>query len=204
MTNLPTRHPPALLWQTLCAVSPLSEMEIEAARPLFKYRFLPRGSYFLQRGEVCTEIAFIEDGLLRAWYLVGNREITRTVDHEGEFCTAIASFIRQEPSEQTIQALVDTRVWCISHADLESLYQRFSGWQKLGRKFFEQLYINLEKRVITLLSTNARQRYLQLLQEEPEIVQQVPLKYLASILGVKPETLSRIRKQFVRSNETRR
>lgn len=202
MTNYPSLHPPALLWQTLCAVFPLSEAEIDGARPLFKYRFLPRGSYFLRRGEVCKEIAFIEDGLLRAWYLVGDKEITRTVDHEGEFCTAIASFIRQEPSEQSIEALVDTKVWCISHADLESLYQRFPGWQTLGRKIFEQLYINLEKRVITLLSTNARERYLRLLQEEPHIVQQVPLKYLASILGVKPETLSRIRKQFGRSNES--
>lgn len=201
MTSFPPRHPPALLWQTLCAVSPLSEEEIDAARPLFRYRFLPRGSYFLQRGEVCTEIAFIEEGLLRAWYLVDGKEITRTVDHEGEFCTAIASFIRQEPSKQAIEALVDTKVWCISHADLESLYQRFSGWQILGRKIFEQLYINLEKRVITLLSTNARERYLRLLQEEPEIVQQVPLKYVASILGVKPETLSRIRKQFGHNND---
>ncbi len=197
MNTKPTRHPPELLWQTLCEVSPLSGREIDAARPLFHYRFLPKGTRYLKRGEVCREIAFIERGLLRAWYLIGDKEITRTVDHEGEFCTAIASFIRQEPSEQTIEALTEAEVWCISYHDLNSLYMRFPKWQELGRKFFEKLYINLEKRVITLLSTNARERYLRLLQQEPEVVQQVPLKYLAGILGVKPETLSRIRKQFV-------
>lgn len=201
MSTKPTRHPPELLWQTLCKVSPLSKREIDAARPLFHYRFLPKGTLYLKHGEVCREIAFIEKGLLRAWYLIGDKEITRTVDHEGEFCTALASFIEQVPSEQAIEALTDAEVWCIGYRDLNSLYACFPKWQELGRKFFERLYINLEKRIVTLLSTSARERYIYLLQQEPEVVQQVPLKYLASILGVKPETLSRIRKQFVQDSK---
>ncbi len=201
MSYSPLQCPPQRLWHTLCAIVPLSEIEIEAASRCFHYCYLPKGTQWLARGQICRQIAFIEKGLLRAWYMCQGKEITRTVDHEGEFCTAIASFVLQQPSEQAIEALVNTHLWCISYEDLNNLYKCFPKWQELGRKVFELLYINLEKRLITLLSTNARERYIQLLQNEPELIQQVPLKHIASILGVKPETLSRIRHQFGKEGE---
>jgi hypothetical protein len=95
-----------------------------------------------------------------------------------------------------LQALTKTIVWRISYEDLQKVYAETNAGNLLGRFAAEKLFLEKSKRELSLLQYNAKERYLQLLHEQPEILQQIPLKYVASYIGITPQALSRIRRQI--------
>ncbi|MEM7367525.1 MAG: Crp/Fnr family transcriptional regulator [Bacteroidota bacterium] len=173
-----------------------SEEEWDQLSRRFRLIRLKRGDFFCQQGEVCNWMGFIEQGVVRSYYCLNNQEITRFILCEGVFVTALASFVQQKPSRETIHAIEPTRLWTIGHQDLEQLYLLLPKLERLGRKIMEQSQILLEQRVLALLSFTAEERYRLLMREYPQILQRVPLHYIASLLGMKPETLSRVRRKI--------
>jgi CRP-like cAMP-binding protein len=101
--------------------------------------------------------------------------------------------LTQQPSEYQIEAITETVLWSISHADLQEIYAHTSIGNTLGRHASEGLYIKKTKRELSLLNQSAEDRYLNLFTEEPRLLQQIPLKYIASYIGITPQALSRIR-----------
>ncbi|WNJ16857.1 Crp/Fnr family transcriptional regulator [Pontibacter sp. G13] len=170
--------------------------ELEEVLAHFQPRTLPKGAYLCRQGQVCGEISFIQRGFLRSFYLIHDQDVTRFILTKGVFATALTSFVTQTPSSENLQAITNTELWTISHRDLYRLYDRFPRMERLGRLAIERSHILLEERVLTLLSLTAEERYRNLSDERPELLQEVPLHYIASLLGVKPETLSRIRKKL--------
>ena len=161
----------------------------------FELMSLCKGEYLCQQGQICNYIGFIQSGIIRSYYHVKQQEITRFILTEGVFVTAFASFISRKPSREYIHAIENTSLWAIHHQDLQHLYEQYPRMQKLGRLVTEYSHILLEQRVLALLSYSAEERYSVLLREQPELVKRVPLIYIASLLGIKPETLSRIRRR---------
>jgi CRP-like cAMP-binding protein len=177
---------------------PISDEEFDETIIFFKGLTLRKGDFFLQQGKVCREIAFINKGILRTYYLnEKGEETTSCFCTEGNLTTSYKSFILQNPSTLSIQALEKTELLAIEHADLQKLYAVSSVWQNLGRAFAEKEYIVMEQYASSLNNETAKEKYLRLLKEQPQIIQKAPVNYIASYLGITTRTLSRIRKEIL-------
>ncbi|MEM6800149.1 MAG: Crp/Fnr family transcriptional regulator, partial [Bacteroidota bacterium] len=155
--------------------------------------------YFLREGKVCREIAFIEKGLLRHYYLFEGREYNDCFCKENSLSTSYRSLITQAPTDFAVQALENTRLIILSYDSLQKLYEKHLFWQEVGRMVSEQEYLITEAYQRMLRNMSATDRYLHILKQEPELLQRVPLSHLASYLQIVPETLSRIRNKIART-----
>ena len=171
----------------------------EKAQPYLTCKTLDPGAYWLQHGKICRNIAFIESGLLRLYYLHDGREVTHCFCKEQTITTAYQSLITQQESDIAIQAIEASTLIVLSYDSLQKLYQQDLFWQQVGRLAAENEYLITTRHNRLLHDLSATERYLQVLEEEPELLQRVPLNYLATYLQIAPETLSRIRKKISRT-----
>jgi len=130
---------------------------------------------------------------LRGYYSLEGKDITHWFGFENDFVTSFHSFITGQPAVETIQLLQGSILWSISRADLNVLLDRFPEIERLVRIIYENYYIRLEERFINSQFKSAAERYQNLLEQAPHIIERVPLGYIASYLGISQETLSRIR-----------
>ena len=161
----------------------------------FKEQTLKKGDFFVQKGKVCRQIAFINKGILRTYYLnEKGEETTSCFCTENNFTTSYKSFILQNASILSIQAMEETELLIIDYIDLQKLYGISPIWQNVGRVFAEKEYIIMEQYASSLNIETAKEKYLRLFKEQPQIIQKAPVSYIASYLGITTRTLSRIRK----------
>jgi signal-transduction protein with cAMP-binding, CBS, and nucleotidyltransferase domain len=155
---------------------------------------LDKNDYFLNKNSVCTQLGFITKGMCRYYYVSENGdEVTRWVSLENEFTTSLGSFIMQSKSQENIQAIKPTTILSVEKEIWTSFYKEELIAQKFWTKAIEKYLIEIEERVYSLIALNAQSRYEILKQNYPKLVREVPDKYLASILGIKPRHLSRLR-----------
>lgn len=154
---------------------------------------LSEGEFFVKENQVCNYIAFVVSGMCRHFYLTDKDEITRWIVLPNQFITSLASFITQLPSKETIDVLKKTELLLISKHDWDVLYKEHEFVKKIWLMSIEQNYIGMEDRVFHLIAKSAEERYSWLLENYPQINLQVPDKYIASMLGIHPRHLSRIR-----------
>lgn len=164
--------------------------------PYLTEKYIDAGDYFLRQGKICKSIAFVEKGILRLYYLNDGKEITNCFCKENTITCSYSSLITQTESELAIQAIEDSKLLVLSHESLQKLYKKDLFWQQVGRLAAESEFITTECHNRFLIDLTATERYLQVLEEENELLQRVPLNYLASYLQIAPETLSRIRKKI--------
>lgn len=181
----------------LASLQILNEEELQNLPDLLQEKTLKKNGFLIQPGQVASEIVFIKSGILRSYYIhLNGDEITNCITFAGELMSAYSSFISQAPTEESIQALVETELLVLGKEDLEKLYEQSSRWQNVGRLLSELQYMELEKRILSLQKQNAKQRYQQLLQNHPNYLKFIPQNHLASFLGISPRHLSRLRKEF--------
>lgn len=178
----------------LQSLAPFSKEELDGAMEKFYPESLKRNDYFCKAGRIADRIAYVNSGVLRSFYLIIEKEITTFFQLPGSMAVALPSFLQLTPSSENIQALEETELIVIHRQDLYRLYENNWKWQQVGRILMEQYYIRLEEHMISLQSETAVERYERLLTRFPEVFQSVQLQYIASYLGISPETLSRIRK----------
>jgi len=160
---------------------------------------LKANDYFLQEGQTCRQIAFIERGLVRIYYLHDGKEITKCFCKEDNITCAYSSLITQKPSECAIQAVEDTKLITLSYSSLQELYKKSIFWQQMGRIAGEREFIIEEAHNQSMRNLTATERYKHILENESDLLQRVPLNHLATYIQVAPETLSRIRKKILRT-----
>jgi len=175
------------------ALQPLSTPLEEALRQFLRREELPRRHWLLQPGQVSERIYFIEKGVVRGYYLKDDREVTSWFMKESDFIISIASFYTRQPAQEYIELLEDAVFLSIRFDQLQHLYRQFPEFNTIGRLLTEHYYVLSEQRATNLRMQSAGERYQQLLTDFPAIFQRVPLKYIASHLGLSPETLSRLR-----------
>ncbi|WP_310557446.1 Crp/Fnr family transcriptional regulator [Flavobacterium sp.] len=182
------------LHQFLINVTPISEKDFENGFQYFRKIILKKGEYFVKENTICKQIAFINFGSLRIFYSNENLEDTTSCFcTENNLTSAYKSFIVQEPSKLSIQALEETELWVITYDDLQKLYVESPIWGKIGRLIAEREYIGMEKYASVLNNETAKIKYLRLMNEQPQIIQKVANQYIASYLGITNRTLSRIK-----------
>jgi len=184
------------LLQSIHRVIALSDDEINVVKSLFKEKVYQKGDFFLADGQVCKHAGFIEKGLIRYYINDDGEEKTYEFGKENDFVCNYESFLPQVPSTKIIQALEDCVVWQISFADLQVFYQSVAGGERFGRIVIEQVFIQLLNALGSLYTDTPEQRYLKLLKEHPDLQQRVSQYHIASYVGVKPQSLSRIRKRI--------
>ncbi len=160
---------------------------------------LESGDFFLEHGKTCKQIAFIERGLLRLFYLKDGKEVTNCFCRENTMTTSYSSLITQKESSMAIQAIEKSRLIIFSYDRLQKLFSQNLFWQQVGRLAAENEFVNTECHNRFLKDLSASERYEEVLENDSDLIQRVPLTYLATYLQVAPETLSRIRKRLSRT-----
>jgi CRP-like cAMP-binding protein len=160
-------------------------------------RQLNKNECFSREGVTCNEVAFIKSGIFRSYYISNEgEEITYCFRFPDDLLTAYSSFITGNPSVETLQAISSAELLVIKKYDIKQLVDQDHNWTVFSKIMAEQQYLELEQRVFQLQKNSATERYTQLLKNHPEYVQQLPLHYLASYLGITQRHLSRIRKEI--------
>lgn len=176
----------------------LSDEELGLMDTFLHKRFIKKGDYLIKQGEICKEIAFIKHGVLRSFFInEEGDETTNCITFENDLMNAFSSFIKQEPTQENIQAIIDTEIEFISKQDVEALFGSSITWQKVGRKLTKQQYLNFENRILSFLNDSAANRYINLAAKQPQYIQQIPLHYISSYLGISTRHLTRIRKSLL-------
>ena len=163
----------------------------------FHSRKLKKGELLLKSGLICREMAFIVSGYLRTYDLVNGKEITIWIGSAGSFITSLTSFIYEKINYWNIQAVTDCELMIITRKDHFELLKKNIKWLEFDNFLLTQAFTILEKNMFAQLHTTAKERYEALFEENPEIFNHVPLQYIASMLGITPETMSRLRKNIL-------
>lgn len=167
---------------------------------LFKSKLIARKygkkEKILNAGDTEHYLSFVDSGIIRLYYPGIEKEITVGFVFQGAFISAYDSFLTASPSNDTVEAITPCLLWSISKKDLELIYNETQSGNEIGRKNAEQLFLIKSKRESALLTKTAEQRYLDLFIERPELIKEIPLKHIASYIGVTPQALSRIRKRI--------
>lgn len=154
---------------------------------------LPRKKFLLKEGALCGHIYFVRKGALHA-YLKGNgKEMTTWISIENNLVTSIAALFGQQPSKENIQALEPSELLMMSFEHLEQLYAQQPEVNVIARKLLQKYYSDAENRTFLIRIPKAEQRYQHFLKSHPNLANRIPLKYIASYIGITLETLSRIR-----------
>jgi CRP-like cAMP-binding protein len=165
----------------------------EALEDCFKQVVLSKNDYLLTEGNICRHMYFLQQGALRGYYNLEGKEITHWFAFDNDFVTSFHSFITQEPAVENIQLLEGSVLWSVSRETLTGLFNRFHEIERLVRIIYEKYYIRLEERFVNAQFKTATERYENMLNQTPHILERVSLGQVASYLGISQETLSRIR-----------
>ena len=197
------KNEPAEQWKKEGGQSPLAAFVnyihpvSEAATKYINQHSFPlqvsRGEYLLRAGELCKHIYFIRKGVIRGYVKEGTKEVTTWITAENEMVSSIRGLSLQEPSLENIQAIEHCDLVVAAYESLQYLYENYIELNIVGRKLLEQYYRDAEERAYISRIPNAAKRYRHFLETKSNLANRIPLKYIASYLGMTIETLSRIR-----------
>lgn len=153
-------------------------------------------SIIRQKGEVENLLFFIESGIVRYYLEKNDAQHTLGFAFAQEFAGAYDSFITQQPARYCVEALSDISAWTITFDNLQLAYEETKNGNVIGRIIAEMLYLDKFSKEISLKHDSAEERYLKILKNKPHFLKEIPLQYIASYIGVTPQTLSKIRKRI--------
>lgn len=174
----------------------LSDKDLEAVLRHFAFREVPANTVLLRRGQLCDMLSVAIKGLFRLYAIDDTGDETTTwLVFEDTLVMEPASFLTRQPSRYYLQALENSVMASISYDELQVLYRTIPGFEAFGRKLMEEVLVGTMCRATSLLLDSPQERYNRLLNHAAYI-QRVPLKYLASFIGVTPSSLSRMRRRM--------
>ena len=158
-----------------------------------EFREVAKGQHLHRAGAVCSRTYFITEGLLRTYYVKGEKEITDFFGAEGSWITAVGSFMTNTPDQTYLQALEPSEVFALTNVDLLPLFDHYPEMERFGRITISQQYIQQSTRLTAMQFSSAADKYAHFCAAHRRIVARLPVGMVASYLGIAPETLSRVR-----------
>jgi len=154
---------------------------------------LEAGEKFAEPGRLCRKMAYIYSGVLRMYNFAEGKEITLWIGSKNRFITDLRSFIHKEPGRWFIEAVEPAQLMTITRENHYSLIRKYHEWIEFDNRLLTSAYTIIEDRMFSHLYMSADERFNELFDTEPELFNKVPLKQIASMLAMTPETLSRLR-----------
>ncbi|MBS1636916.1 MAG: Crp/Fnr family transcriptional regulator [Bacteroidetes bacterium] len=177
-------------------IMPLSQEEIEAIIETMSIQHYKKGTVLLKEGQISTEVYFVLEGCVRQFYLVDGDEKTNNFFTEEQWVISMNSFSQNNPSNHYLDCCMDSSLVVGNREKEELLYKRFPKFETVSRKVMEKVFAEQQEIMSSYTTDTAEQRYLKLLKSRPDLFQKIPQYQIASYIGAKPESLSRIRKRI--------
>jgi CRP-like cAMP-binding protein len=185
----------------MSSVMNLNELESSQINNLVRNVSYKKGEIITHEGDISKNMMFLKYGIVRSYFIdIDGRDFTWGIYYAGKqarmknlFVVDYASFISQEPSKLIIEVIKDSQLDSVNYHDLMNLFDSSAKWQRIGRLMADKAYNIVHNRVISLLTEKADVRYNNLLEENAELLEIVPQYVIASYLGIKPQSLSRIK-----------
>jgi CRP-like cAMP-binding protein len=149
-------------------------------------------------GEVATNVYFVLKGISRRYFYRGRQELITHLVKEGSLMGSVISFLTGEPSKYILETIEPVTAYSLSKKDLEELFASDKKWEKFGRKIITAFFLQTEYHNIDMIRYTTRERFVNFMKENPDLVLRVPQKYLASYLEIQPETFSRLKHLMVK------
>ena len=173
------------------------DAEARTLADLFIEEEVDKEEYFAQAGMSCYKLSFIQCGYLRIFANLDGKEVTQWISGQGDFVCDLSSLMFKTAARWNIQALEPCKLYSIKGDTYDKLPELLPRWSQLEKLFLSKCFLTLEDRVFSFLSMTAEERFNYLFNYRPALFNEVPLHYLASMLGMTPETLSRIRRKII-------
>lgn len=157
---------------------------------------LEKNQMLLKEGEICKKICFVKKGVLRLFANNETGEKNFFFALEGDLITEFNSFLEGQPSKAAISAIEKSEIQVFTKETVEEFYRKYPNWERLGRLLAERQFLLVSKMVFDSLYKKPEEKYIEIMNKRSELLQRIPGYHLASFLGIKPETLSRIRKRI--------
>jgi len=184
-----------LLRECISGQVDIDKSSLDAIISSFEVKKIKKGEFFLESGKICRKMAFIASGYLRMYDIADGKEITLWIGSSGKFITSLSSFVFESSNYWNIQALTDCTLYVINRKKHFDLGKQTPKWIEFDNQLLAHSFALLERSMFAQLHTTAKQRFESLLEEEPALFNHVPLQHIASMLGITPESLSRLRKK---------
>lgn len=163
----------------------------------FEIKEVNKGDYFLQSGSICQQIGFIQKGIIRHFHYKDGEEQTCDISLEQSWVTDYYSFNNGTPATINLQALETTTLQVINKEKVHRLYQASQTFESFGRMMAQEVAERATKIAMSLSSETPEERYHNLINNQSHLLQRVPQKYLAGLIGITPESFSRIRRRQI-------
>ena len=187
------------LIRKITSYTPLSEAVLPQIDALFERKVLLKNDFFLREGQICRELGFISKGLVCYYVNSGGNDVVHNFARENDFICNYDSFINRSASQKNILALEHTELLVISFDNLQRFYKIIPGGERFGRLLMEEVYVQAIKHIISFYTDSPEQRYSEFVAQHNELLQRIPQYHIAAYIGVKPPSLSRIRKRMLNS-----
>jgi CRP-like cAMP-binding protein len=179
----------------------LSLSDWEIISNCFEYREIEKNEIILQEGEICKHLYFLETGLLHYFINKEGNEITKFFTNAPYCFTSQMSFNNEKPATENIQAIEKSVVWQITLKQSNELFE-LESWTIFAKKILQEVQFFTEEILEEIQTETAEFRYRKMVTNDAELTNRIPLKYLASFLGIAPQSLSRIRKKLVEKDKS--
>ena len=187
------------LLKLLGQITELDKEEVELIKSSFKPLFLAKGAFFLKDGEINNHVGYLEKGLVRYFVHKDDEESTFEFTKEGEFIADYQSFNNKTVSNQNIQAIEDCDLLIIDYPDVQAIFNTTKNGNLIGRLIIEHRFDVMVNQLLAIYMQNHEERYKSFVKQYSDLTQRIPQYLIASYVGVKPQSLSRIRRRFAKS-----
>ncbi|MEZ5018423.1 MAG: Crp/Fnr family transcriptional regulator [Flavipsychrobacter sp.] len=177
-------------------IYPLSNELQEVLTQYYEVVDCPKKQLLLKAGQTCNHVYYIVKGLIRSYYIRDSEEICSRFMQEEHIALSIDSFYTRKPGVEYIETVEDCTLVKMNYEDLQNIYKQYPEFNFIARVWTEHYCIMSDEKLLMLRKNSAQERYLFFMENHPDLIQRLPLTYIASYLGMSLETLSRIRKKL--------
>lgn len=179
---------------------PLSDEEREIIASSIPIKSFEKGSILLREGQISRESYFNIEGIVRKYHIVDGEEHTTEFYREDQAINSLLSYNLKIPAKHYLECVEHCRLAVLTYDKEQELFKKVNGFESLCRVSIEEELGAQQEKLAKFMTSSPEERYVNLMKQQPSLLQRVPQYYLASYLGVKPESLSRIRKRLSQKN----
>jgi CRP-like cAMP-binding protein len=190
---------PQILINYLQKILPMTAEKAELIASTFHYKYVPKGTFLIEEGKVCSTSYFIANGCARMYtHDMDGNDVTTMIFSNAIFANDFHSFFKRIPALENLVTMSDCETFYLSFEELQHNFHTIPEFREFGRMMLINGSFALKQRMLSMIKQSGEQRYANLMETQPEIFQHIPLKNIATYLGVTDTSLSRIRRDFLK------